>query len=77
MDFIESLTQLKDFLEDRPSWAFLALSLSCNGYLFRKLEKARAAHMNTVTKWLPMVEQLARVVNVAAAKARSRVEVVK
>lgn len=33
MDLV-TLSLLKDFLEDRPSWAFLALSLMCNVTLF-------------------------------------------
>lgn len=67
---IENLNKLKDFLADRPEWAFLAISLTVNAYLFRLLLKAKDAHFATVERWLPVAERLASLVQMAASKAR-------
>ena len=69
MDF---LREMKDFLADRPEWAFLAISLFVNAVLFRMYVKARNAHFQTIERWLPVAEQLTVMLKHAATKARGR-----
>ena len=60
MDF---LTRFKDYLADRPETAFLALSLVAVYYLFRKYDKAQAAHMKTLSLIAPLADKLARIID--------------
>lgn len=69
---IELLNQLKDFLADRPAWAFLALSLVTNGYLFILLQRAQAERLEDMRKWLPVASKLGDLVSAAANKARKK-----
>ena len=67
---LDFLVKLKDFLADRPEWAFLAISMFVNALLFKMYVAARNAHFATVERWLPVTEQLTEMLKVAATKAR-------
>lgn len=67
---LDVLMPLKDFLEDRPSWAILSLSLVCNGFLFNRLMRAKNEHLATVIRWMPLVDTLSKMVSDGAAKVR-------
>jgi len=66
------LEQLKNFLEDRPSWAFLALSLAANLALFRLLLKAKDKQLALVVQWLPLADKMTTLVTAAATRARTK-----
>lgn len=67
---LDYLIGLKNFLADRPEFAFLSLSLAVNAYLFRLLMKERDRHVETLERWLPMVQRLSEMLSTAAKKAR-------
>ena len=67
---LEYLTELKNFLADRPEWAFLTISVVTNVWLLKKLLAEKDAHFATVERWLPATEQLSQLLAKAAAKAR-------
>lgn len=54
---------LKDYLADRPTVAFLAITLVALYYMFRKYDAAQDAHLQTLTKIAPLAEKLARVIS--------------
>jgi len=68
---LDFLASLKNFLADRPTVAFLALSLATNALLFRLYVREKDAHLATVLEWLPLAEKLTRMLAVAADRARS------
>lgn len=72
MSFFETLDRLKNFLADRPEWAFLAISLTVNVALFRLLMRAHQEQLATMERVLPVVDQLTTLVRTAATKARNR-----
>ena len=69
---LETLIQFKDFLADRPAWAFLTLSLATNFYLFVKIERLHNARLADMQQWLPVAGQLGALLSAAATKARRR-----
>jgi hypothetical protein len=69
---VELLSSLKNFLADRPEFAFLALSLGTNVVLFKLYVREKDAHLATVLEWLPLAEKLTNILAAAAAKARVR-----
>lgn len=71
---IELLGQLKKFLADQPTVAFLAISLGVNAVLFRLYVKEKDAHLSTVLEWLPLAEKLTNIFATVANKARGRID---
>ena len=69
---METLSQLKDFVADRPEYAFLVFSIVTNTILFRLYVKEKDAHLSTVIEWLPIVERLTTLLAAAATKVRGR-----
>lgn len=67
---LAQLSQLKDFLEDRPSWAFLALSLTCNVTLFTLYIRALHARITDAQRWGHVTDRLSTMMGTAATKAR-------
>lgn len=55
---LDTLVALKNFLADRPEWAFLSLSLVVNSILFRLLLKEKDNHLQTVMQVVPLGEKL-------------------
>ena len=71
MPTLDIMTAFKNFLADRPEWAFLAISMFLNSWLLRKLLAAKDAHFATVERWLKTTEQLAQFMSKAATKSKS------
>ena len=69
---INTLVQFKDFLADRPAWAFLTLSMFVNIYFFMKIEKLHSLRFSDMQQWLPVAGQLGALLSAAALKARRR-----
>ena len=59
---METLESLKNYLADRPTVAFLALSLLALWYMFRKYDKAQAAHLATLSQIAPLADKLCHVI---------------
>jgi len=62
-DVVEVLVQLKDYLADRPETAFLALTLVALFYMFRKYDKAREAHLVTLSSIAPLADKLCYIIS--------------
>lgn len=60
---METLESLKNYLADRPTVAFLALSLLALWYMFRKYDKAQAAHLATLLEIAPLADKLCYVIS--------------
>lgn len=71
---LDWLTAFKNFLADRPEWAFLAVSMMVNGVLFRMLVKSYNARLDETKQMIPIAERLTKMVGTAATRARSRRE---
>lgn len=76
---LDTLTKLKDFLADRPEWAFLAIALLSLAFVFRLFLKAKNdhlkekdAHLATALKIVPLAEKLLAIVDAAKAASRRR-----
>ena len=69
---LELMISLKNFLADRPEFAFLALSLATNALLFRMYVKEKDDHLATVLEWLPLAEKLTAMLSAVATKERAR-----
>lgn len=69
---VEELNLLKDFLADRPEWAFLALSVGVNTVLFGLLMRSHKAQLAIVARVLPLADRLADLLQTASAKAVRR-----
>lgn len=68
----EYLNKLKDFLADRPTYAFLTCSIAVNIYLFRCLMREKDAHFKTIERWLPVADSLTKMLSNAASRARNK-----
>ena len=55
MGFLESL---KNFLAEKPEYAFLALAIVAIVILFRKLDKSNLAHLKTLAQVAPLADRL-------------------
>ena len=72
---LSSAVSLKNYLADRPEFAFLALSLMTNVYLHRGWMAARDAHQAALERWLPVAERMNAMIATMATKAtRARKE---
>jgi len=69
---VEGLTELKNFLADRPEWAFLAISLAVNVTLFTCLLRAHKAQLAIIERVLPLAEKLSELIQAVAVKASRR-----
>lgn len=68
---LDLFDRLKDFLYDRPVYAFLTVSMVVNAYLFRLLLKEKDARLAMAERWLFIAGQMNQLVNKAALKART------
>ncbi len=69
---VNLLTALKEFLADRTTFAFLAVSLATNAVLFRLYVKEKDAHLATVLAWLPLADKLVHMLSAVAERARNK-----
>jgi hypothetical protein len=72
MLILKVLEGLKEFLGNNMTLAFLTLSVALNVYLFRGLLKEKDAKFEVVVEWLPVVDDMQRLIGHAARKARSK-----
>lgn len=70
MPTLDVLTAFKNFLADRPEWAFLAISMSTNFWLLRRLLAEKDSHFATVERWLRATEQLAQLMSKTVTKSK-------
>lgn len=68
---METLESFKNYLADRPTVAFLALALTALWYMFRKYDKAQAAHLATLSQIAPLADKLCHVINRIRKKGKS------
>lgn len=59
---MQTLVAFKNYLADRPEFAFLALSLVAVFVLFRMYVKARDSHVETLRTIIPLTEKLCRLI---------------
>lgn len=70
---IDTLNSWKNFLADRPEYAFLTLSVLGNIVLFRLLMKAKDAHITLALQLAPLAERLLAIIQKAARVRAGRV----
>jgi hypothetical protein len=66
----DQLTWLKEFLADRPEWAFLAISMACNLTLFGLLMNSLYSRIKQAERWAPIADRLSTMFGSAAQKAK-------
>jgi len=69
---VDTLTQMKNFVADRPEFALLAFSMCFNIVLFFMLMRSKDQHLRAIERWLPIVERLSNIVERFKPRSRPR-----
>jgi hypothetical protein len=69
---IDTLSQMKNFVADRPEFALLAFSMCFNIVLFFLLMRSKDQHLKAIERWLPIVERLSNIVERFKPRSKPR-----